>query len=47
MSDKLYKFGVYLTIEGIDYEDALYNYDQVIKSFGVVDSYNFEIEEIA
>ena len=46
MTEKLFKFGVYLTIEGLDYEDALYNYDQVTKSFGVVDSYNFEIEEI-
>ena len=46
MSDKLYSFGVYLTIEGIDYEDALYNYDQLLNSFGVVDSYNFEIKEL-
>jgi hypothetical protein len=47
MSDKQYSFGVYVTIEGIDYEDALYNFEQMLKSFGVIDSYNFEIEEIA
>lgn len=46
MSDKLYKFGVYLTIEALDFDDALYNFNRVLESHGVVDSYNFEIEEI-
>jgi hypothetical protein len=47
MSDKKYSFGVYVTIEGTDYEDAIYNFDRMLESFGVIDSYNFEIEEIA
>ena len=46
MADKLYKFGVYLTIEALDFDDALYNFDRLLESHGVVDSYNFDLEEI-
>ena len=47
MTEKLFKFGVYLTIEGLDYEDALWNFERVLETHGVVDSYNFEIEEVS
>lgn len=46
MSEKLYKFGVYLTIEALDFDDALYNFDRLLESHGVIDSYNFDIKEI-
>ena len=46
MSEKLYKFGVYLTIEALDFDDALYNFDRLLESNGVIDSYNFDITEI-
>lgn len=46
MADKLYKFGVYLTIEGLDFDDALYNFNRLLESHGVIDSYNFDITEI-
>ena len=42
-----YNFGVNIVVEGIDYEDAIYNYDQISKLFGILDTEVFEIEEIA
>ena len=44
---KLYNFGVNIKVQGEDYEDAIYNYNQIQKLFGIVDTDCFEIEEIA
>ena len=43
----IYRFGVNIKVEGLDYEDALYNYDQIQKLFGILDVDCFDIEEIA
>ena len=43
----IYRFGVNIKVEGLDYEDAIYNYDQIQKLFGILDTDCFEIEEIA
>ena len=43
----IYNFGVNIKVEGEDYNDALYNYNQINNLFGIVDTDCFEIEEIA
>lgn len=43
----IYRFGVNIKVEGLDYDDAIYNYNQIQKLFGILDTDCFEIEEIA
>lgn len=42
-----YNFGVNIKVEGLDYEDAIYNYNQIQTLFGILDTDCFDIEEIA
>ena len=41
-----YRFGVNLIVEGLDYEDAIYNYNQIQTLFGILDTDCFDIEKI-
>ena len=41
-----YRFSVNLVVEGLDYEDAIYNYDQIANLFGILDTEVFDIEQI-
>ena len=41
-----YRFDVSIIVEGEDYEDALYNYNQIQNLFGILDTNCFDIEEI-
>lgn len=42
----IYNFATNIKVEGLDYEDAIYNYNQIQKLFGILDTDCFEIEEI-
>jgi hypothetical protein len=42
-----YKMGINLIVEGLDGDDALYNYDRIKELNGIVDVDCFDIEEIA
>lgn len=41
-----WRFDVSIVVEGLDYEDALYNYNQINNLFGILDTNCFDIEEI-
>ena len=43
---EIYTFGANITVQGIDYEDAINNFDQISKVFGILDTDVFDIEQI-
>ena len=43
----IYNFATNIKVEGLDYEDAIYNFNQIQTLFGILDTDCFDIEEIA